>query len=283
MSAVEPAVRAAYRHCETVTRTQAANFYYGIRLLSGERRRAMCAVYAFSRQVDDIGDGALLSERKLALLDEREQALRDLEGSREDTGPSDPVILALADACRRFPVPIDALGELIEGVRMDVQGVEYEEFEQLVLYCRRVAGAIGRVCLAIFALRTPSSSAEVARAQSLADDLGVALQLTNILRDVREDAENGRVYLPAEDLRAHGLIGTSPDPGAGSAVGVLTEAQSPAICAAELSRLLTQVAQGSGKAGAMPAGDGRDLPAPAGPDRGTAARGARAAGLAPGP
>ena len=111
---------------------------------------------------------------------------------------------ALADARVRFALPLDALGDLIEGVRMDVAGARYETFEELVPYCRRVAGAVGRVCLAIFGLRD-CRRGEMARACELADDLGVALQLTNILRDVREDAANGRVYLPAEDLRRFGL------------------------------------------------------------------------------
>jgi phytoene synthase len=109
-------------------------------------------------------------------------------------------MVALADAGARFGIPSDALQALIAGVRMDVEGVRYETFEELVLYCRRVAGAIGRACLAIFALRDPANT-DRERAEGLADDLGVALQLTNILRDIREDAENGRVYLPAEELR----------------------------------------------------------------------------------
>jgi phytoene synthase len=115
-------------------------------------------------------------------------------------------MVALADAHARFPLPVGALGELIEGVRMDVTGSTYEDFDELVVYCRRVAGAIGRVCLAIFGLRE-HAGADGSRAEALADDLGVALQLTNILRDLREDAQNGRVYLPAEDLRRFGLIG----------------------------------------------------------------------------
>jgi 15-cis-phytoene synthase len=102
-------------------------------------------------------------------------------------------------------LPSDALGELIEGVRMDVNGVDYERFEDLVLYCRRVAGAIGRVCLPIFGAHEETSTVGP-EAEALADDLGVAMQLTNILRDVREDAENGRAYLPTEDLRRFGLI-----------------------------------------------------------------------------
>ncbi len=200
-----PATRDAYRECEAITRSTAANFYYGIRLLSSERRRAMCAVYAFARRVDDIGDGTLAHEEKLSRLDTQARALAALGGGERGLSESDPVMVALADAYVRFDVPADALQALIAGVRMDVEGVRYESFEELVLYCRRVAGAIGRACLSIFALRDPAGTDQAA-AQQLADDLGVALQLTNILRDVREDAQNGRVYLPAEDLRRFGLI-----------------------------------------------------------------------------
>jgi phytoene synthase len=202
---------AAYKHCESITRAQAANFYYGIRLLPPPRRRAMCAVYAFARRVDDIGDGSLPHEEKLRRLDIEAAALSGLEANEHQPPvAADPVLVALADAHVRFALPAGALGELIEGVRMDVDGMTYERFEDLVLYCRRVAGAIGRVCLAIFDTRVPSHADERTpdwiEAEKLADDLGVALQLTNILRDVREDAENGRVYLPAEDLRRFGLI-----------------------------------------------------------------------------
>jgi phytoene synthase len=195
-------VDSAYRHCEAITRRSAANFYYGIRLLAPERRRAMCAVYAFARRIDDIGDGTLPREERLRLLDAQAGALAEL-----GRGPDgDPVMAALADAHERFAVPADALAALIEGVRMDVDGTTYETFDELVLYCRRVAGAIGRACLAIFALRDPVTVEGYAALDLLADDLGVALQLTNILRDIREDALNGRVYLPAEDLRRFGLI-----------------------------------------------------------------------------
>jgi 15-cis-phytoene synthase len=198
----------AYDRCAAITRTEAANFYYGIRLLPRERRRAMCAAYAFARRIDDVGDGALAPERKLELLAQSGEQLARLEATGLVPDAADPVLVALADAHARFELPPGALGELIEGVRMDVEGIRYERFEELVLYCRRVAGAIGRVCLAIFAKRRPAGAgAELDREQieALADDLGVALQLTNILRDVREDAENGRVYLPAEDLRRFGL------------------------------------------------------------------------------
>jgi phytoene synthase len=208
MSAPE-AVAASYERCEEITRAEAANFYYGIRLLPRERRRAICAVYAFARRVDDIGDGTLERAEKLRRLDSEAHVLDAVEGPGPlplDAG--DPVMIALADAYGRFPLPAGALGELIEGVRMDVNGVSYEGFEELVLYCRRVAGAIGRVCLAIFGLRR-GQPVDRARAERLADELGVAMQLTNILRDLREDAENGRVYLPAEDLRRFGVLAPS--------------------------------------------------------------------------
>jgi phytoene synthase len=218
----------AYSHCEAVTRKQAANFFYGIRLLPRVRRRAMCAAYAFARRVDDIGDGTLSHEEKLRLLDREARALQAISAAAtaatpavgadaeagaavELDGGEDLVMVALADAQRRFSLPVDALGELIEGVRMDIASVTYESFDELVPYCRRVAGAIGRVCLAIFGLREPAGP-DAARAQALADDLGVALQLTNILRDVREDAQNGRVYLPAEDLRRFGVLAADEPP-----------------------------------------------------------------------
>jgi phytoene synthase len=117
----------------------------------------------------------------------------------------DPVVVALADARRRYELPLDALEMLIEGVEHDVLGTRYETFDELVGYCRRVAGTIGRLCLAIFA-----EGANTNGGAALADDLGVAMQLTNILRDVREDSERGRVYLPTEDLRRFGC-GELPD------------------------------------------------------------------------
>jgi len=229
---VSPGVstREAYDLCEAITRTQAANFYYGIRLLPRERRRAMCAAYAFARRVDDIGDGGLDPGEKLRLLDEAAGALAELERDGSSAaGSADPVIVALADAHARFSLPDGALGELIEGVRMDVNGVSYERFEDLVVYCRRVAGAIGRVCLAIFGTRQSredgaSAGATRERASALADDLGVALQLTNILRDVDEDAGIGRLYLPLEGLLHAGITSTDPQK-------VISDPALPKVCA----------------------------------------------------
>jgi phytoene synthase len=217
----------AYRHCEAITRSQAANFYYGIRLLTGSQRAAMCAVYAFARRIDDIGDGTLQTTEKQRLLDEQARALAAIAdgaaGADADAdADGDLVMVALNDACARFALPLDALGELIEGVRMDVAGVTYESFEELLLYCQRVAGAIGRVCAMIFG--GPHGAPLQPSAGALADDLGVALQLTNILRDVREDALNDRVYLPREDLRRFGLLPAAPEAGHAEALAALKRA-----------------------------------------------------------
>ncbi len=199
----------AYRECESLTRSAAGNFYYGIRLLPAAKRRAMCAVYAYARRVDDIGDGRLEPAEKLRRLAAIERALREL--SVHDT---DPVMAALADARERFDLPRDALEDLIAGVRMDVEGTAYESFAELELYCRRVAGSIGRLCLAIFGTRAHPDPARLAAVretimgegeppltpQQMADALGVAMQIVNIVRDLREDAAHGRVYIPARDL-----------------------------------------------------------------------------------
>ena len=179
----------AYGICEGITRTRAGNFYYGIRLLPEQKRQALCAVYALARRVDDIGDGTLPEEQKLGEL----QTVRRSLGAMGLDVP-DPVLMALADASCRLPIPLDAFHDLIDGVEMDVRGTSYPKFEDLVVYCRRVAGSIGRLSVGVF------TAQDMQRGESLADTLGVALQLTNILRDVREDLRSGRVYLPLEDL-----------------------------------------------------------------------------------
>jgi phytoene synthase len=192
-----PDVEAAYRHCEHVTRTQARNFAYGITLLPGDKRRALSAVYALARRIDDIGDGDLPPGTKLAALAQARAEVIELAGG----GPApagDLVLVALGDAARRFPIPVSAFGELIEGCEADVRGMTYRTFSELEHYCRCVAGSIGRLSLGVFGCADP------AVAEPLADSLGVALQLTNILRDIREDLGNGRVYLPAEDLKRFG-------------------------------------------------------------------------------
>jgi phytoene synthase len=197
----------AYAHCESVTRSRAANFYYGIRLLPPDRRRGLCAVYAMARRVDDIGDGGLDEQAKLDQLGTVRRSLANLS-----VDAADPVVAALGDAARRFDLPLDALEDLVDGVEMDVLGATYPAFADLEVYCRRVAGSVGRLSVAVF------GSSDRARASALADDLGVAMQLTNILRDVREDLDRGRVYLPREDLDR---FGCSPADLAGSPVGAV--------------------------------------------------------------
>ena len=198
----------AYRECERITWSQARNFAYGIRLLPYEKRRGLAVIYAFARRIDDIGDGTLPgqqadmpAEQKIADLEAARQAVLNLDGA-SDSGASldDPVLLALADVKRNFPVPMEAFGELIDGCVADVRGTRYETFEDLHHYCRCVAGSIGRLSLGIFGTGPDHTGHDQQEAARLADSLGVALQLTNILRDIREDHQNGRVYLPAEDL-----------------------------------------------------------------------------------
>ena len=189
----------AYARCEAITTAEARNFSYGIKLLPGPKRRAMSALYALARRVDDIGDGDGPAADKLSALAEVRKDLADLAAGAPPS-PEDPVLVAVADVARRFPIPVSALEELVEGCEMDVHGTEYRTFDDLVGYCRRVAGTVGRLSLAVY------GTAEPARAEPLADALGVALQITNILRDVIEDRDQmGRVYLPAEDRERFGV------------------------------------------------------------------------------
>ncbi|WP_339328983.1 phytoene/squalene synthase family protein [Streptomyces formicae] len=182
-------VDAAYAYCERLTHHRAGNFRYGIRLLPRPDRRALCAVYAYAREIDDLADGGLDTDAKHRELSRMRQQLTNL-GAHPD-----PVCVALGDATRRCPIPLEAFGELIDGVEMDVDGTTYSTFDDLYLYCDRVAGSVGRLCVGVF---PPSSNPDAAR---LASTLWIGMQLTNILRDIAEDAEAGRVYLPREDLR----------------------------------------------------------------------------------
>ncbi len=198
----------AYRECERITWSQARNFAYGIRLLPAGKRAGLAVIYAFARRIDDIGDGTLPAEEKIAALEQAREAVLNLT----HPSPDDPVLVALADVERTFGVPMAAFGELIDGCVADVRGTSYQSFEDLLYYCRCVAGSIGRLSLGIFGAR-----GDLTQAAELADSLGVALQLTNILRDIREDHANGRVYLPAEDLAkfdcALDPAGPAPAPG----------------------------------------------------------------------
>ncbi|MET7334631.1 squalene/phytoene synthase family protein [Nonomuraea sp. NPDC005650] len=174
-------------------RSQARNFSYGLRLLPAPKRRALSAVYALARRIDDIADGDGPAGRRLARL----SAVR---GMLDGTAPArhDLVLVALLDAARRYPIPLAAFGDLVDGCAADVRGSTYATFDDLVGYCRCVAGSIGRLSLGVF------GADDVETARPLADALGVALQITNILRDLREDRMAKRVYLPAQDLERFG-------------------------------------------------------------------------------
>ncbi len=190
-------IDAAYVECERITREQARNFAWGIRLLPDVKRKALSAVYAMARRVDDIGDGTLpAAEKQRRLAQARKAATAPADF------PDDPVCVALADAATRLPIPLAAFGELVDGCEMDVEGRRYATMDDLVTYCRCVAGSIGRLSLGVF--DPTAAGVDRDEAAALADELGIALQLTNILRDIREDLGNGRVYLPAQDLALFG-------------------------------------------------------------------------------
>jgi 15-cis-phytoene synthase len=201
----------AYQQCEQITWEQARNFAYGIRLLPPAKRRSLAAVYAFARRIDDIGDGDLPPETKAAQLEQARNQVNLLVAAVKDAKPgtgtaaaggfdgTDPVLVALADTGTRFDTPLEAFNELIDGCLADVNQATYKTFDDLLWYCRCVAGSIGRLSLGIYGAKHPEKQ------NKLADDLGVALQITNILRDVREDFTNNRIYLPAEDLAKFGI------------------------------------------------------------------------------
>ncbi|MFC5149580.1 presqualene diphosphate synthase HpnD [Streptomyces aureoversilis] len=254
-------VLAAYSYCEAVTGQQAGNFSYGIRLLPTAKRRAMSALYAFSRRVDDIGDGPLDAADKHRRLEETRELLARIREGRIAEDDTDPVAVALSHAARRFPIPLGGLDELIDGVQMDVRGESYETWDDLAVYCRCVAGAIGRLSLGVFG--TVPGAHDAARASEYADTLGLALQLTNILRDVREDAANGRTYLPSDDLAkfgcADGFHSARPPAGADFTGLVHFEVRRARALFAEGTRLLPMLDRRSGACVAAMAGIYRRL------------------------
>ena len=215
----------AYSVCKGITRAAAKNFYYAFMVLPRRKREALCAVYAFMRRCDDIADDNTMipAERRQKL----EAWLDALHRAQQGQPTDDPILLALTDSQRLHGIPAGLLDELAHGTLMDVEEtpvdesgqplpsptpgltVQYQTFEDLKLYCYRVASVVGLVCIHVFGYRDPE-------AEPLAERCGLAFQLTNIIRDVKEDAGMGRIYLPAEDLAqfnltAAELLGT-PDP-----------------------------------------------------------------------
>jgi phytoene synthase len=194
-------VAVAYSVCRSITRSEAKNFYYAFLVLPEAKRQALCAVYAYMRRCDDIAD-----DTKLPAYERRQRLEAWLDAfHRSESGhpTDDPVLLALTDTQRRFKIPVELLDQLAFGTGMDIQDGEgpaagelqvlYQTFADLRLYCYRVASVVGLVCIRIFGYRDPA-------AEALAENLGLAFQLTNIIRDIQEDAAMGRIYLPAEDL-----------------------------------------------------------------------------------
>jgi len=247
---------AAFERCMAITQREAKNFYYGIRLLRPPKRRAMAALYAFARYIDDIGDGNAPPEVKLSQLASLREITLEIAGvesgavggggdvgggvardgdsevgvaeseledgggeARRDGGTEanektevsehnrppaqdglpaqedlKAIIAGVVYAAREFPIPVRAFEEIIEGCEEDSRQTSYQTIDDTVRYCRLVAGSVGRLSLGVFGSNSPEITPEIA------DDLGVAMQLTNILRDIVEDGEMGRVYLPAEDI-----------------------------------------------------------------------------------
>jgi len=183
-------LNASYTWCRRIARRSASNFYYSFLLLPREKRSSMCALYAFLRRTDDLGDSPESQElRRAALASWRRSLARSLDGTFDD-----PLLPALADTVERFKVPHEYLHAVIDGVESDLENCRYETFGDLEAYCYRVASAVGLACIHIWGFHD-EAALEPAR------QCGLAFQLTNILRDLREDAAHDRVYLPQEDLR----------------------------------------------------------------------------------
>lgn len=185
---------AAYEYCRVLTRREARNFYYGFILLPPEQRRAIYAAYAFARECDDIVDGGRPTEEAGRLLALQRTLLEASLGGE----PDGPVFHALADAAARFHIPHQYFQDLVDGVAVDLTRTRHADFGSLRAYCRGVASTVGLISIEVFGYE----GGETAR--SHAADLGIALQLTNILRDVREDGERGRIYLPQDEIEAFG-------------------------------------------------------------------------------
>lgn len=202
-------LRDSYQFCADLSRREAKNFYWSFRLLPPARRRAMCALYAFMRHTDDLADEPGAIEVKRASLANWRFHLDAALAGSPDAWPGLP---ALADSVNTYTIPAKYLHDVIDGVEMDLEPAGFATFDDLYQYCYRVASAVGLCCIHIWGF-----TSEDGRAERLAESCGIALQLTNILRDVREDAEQGRVYLPADDLARFGVTRTdlsadSPSP-----------------------------------------------------------------------
>jgi 15-cis-phytoene synthase len=201
-TATPPNLNDAYAICREIAKREAKNFYYAFVALPPARRDAICAIYAFMRKADDISDDETQSrEARRMQLDEWLAGWHEV---RRGGAAFDPVFAAVSDAAQRFEIPYSLLDELVAGTTMDLEAQvasgpdTYATFGDLYRYCYLVASVVGLVCIRIFGYQDR-------RAEKLAEETGIAFQLTNILRDVKEDAERNRIYLPLEDLASHGV------------------------------------------------------------------------------
>ena len=186
----------AYQHCQRVAKEHASNFYYAFRTLPARKRRAIYSVYAYCRLCDDVADGDMPIETKRRELARVRQDLTAAMSPEPPLAPS-PEFRALGDAAHVFDIPVSYFEEVIDGVESDLTKTRFADFSELRTYCYKVASVVGLICIEIFGYRDPT-------AREYAIDMGIALQLTNILRDVKEDAERDRIYIPREDLDRFG-------------------------------------------------------------------------------
>lgn len=192
MSQTTSELELSYRYCREVAKKRARNFYYSFVVLPKEKRDAMCAVYAFMRYCDDIADDPSFKLDRGEML---EKWRRCLDSATVGSYGDSLILPAFHDALRKYEIPADYFHQLIDGASMDLSIDHYSTFDQLYDYCYKVASVVGLVCIHVFGFDSPD-------AKKYAEYCGIAFQLTNILRDLKEDAASGRVYLPEEDLRA---------------------------------------------------------------------------------
>jgi phytoene synthase len=192
-------VAESYAFCESIARRQAKNFYYSFLLLDRERRQAMCAIYAFMRYCDDLSDDEGIADRAGAIARWRQ----DLESALAGSAPKNPLWPAFTDTVARYKIPHEYFFDMIEGVTSDLQPRRIQTFDELYDYCYHVASVVGLTVIHIFGFKSRE-------ALVLAEKCGIAFQLTNILRDVKEDAKKNRVYLPQEDFARFGASAQDP-------------------------------------------------------------------------
>ncbi len=183
----------AYEQCRLITRREAKNFYYAFITLPPQKRKAIYAAYAFCRICDDAADADVSVAQKLDLLGD----VRGRLSSAYSGHPEGPIFTALADAARTFEIPDHYYEQVVTGVETDLTKTRYQDFQELRAYCYSVASVVGLICIKVFGYSNP-------RAEQYAVDLGLAMQLTNIMRDIREDLDRDRIYLPLDEIRDSG-------------------------------------------------------------------------------